>query len=642
MRCGLALALEECTINRDRRGLVNVAAATPNTASGLNRSSNSDIAVGDNTTVLAYQAGSQGWSNPPTAASPANAIPLFQSKLAALNALHELSAFAPVTSVSYQSAGRLLILGSDARVAHAVEQLLAATDAEHSLSIAVLWLGTTPAPVFTDVDSNRIETVVGACVALSGYFGAFELQWQPVMGALQVAAFDLVLDLSSSAWFKMHQPPQGYFFVADDVADAANMADNAAMANALAELPGMIGEFEKPKFFAYKESLCAHSRSKKSGCNQCIEVCSTRAISSAGDKIKVDPHLCMGCGACATVCPSGAMTYQYPRVPDRGAQMRAMLNAYRLANTSDAVLPRPVLLIHNATDGRAALAGLAAGLPAHVLPLEAWHVASTGLDLLLGAIAYGAAGVAILSAGSEAPEYAIALRREMKLGDTILNQLGYAGTHFSWIRADEANTALSLGGAMAQTQPETVTKPATFHLGSDKRGTLEFVIEHLLKEAKLKPLEIPLPPNSLFGRVNVDVDKCTLCLACAGACPESALMDGADYPRLKFLERNCVQCGLCASTCPENAITLTPRLLLTEQRKREVVLNESAPFDCISCGKAMGTKLMIDTMLSKLTGHSMFAGDAQLNRLKMCADCRVVDMMSNKKEYSILTGKSAD
>jgi hypothetical protein len=40
------------------------------------------------------------------------------------------------------------------------------------------------------------------------------------------------------------------------------------LANALAELPDMIGEFEKPKFFAYKESICAHSRSKKSGCNQ--------------------------------------------------------------------------------------------------------------------------------------------------------------------------------------------------------------------------------------------------------------------------------------------------------------------------------------------------------------------------------------
>ena len=80
----------------------------------------------------------------------------------------------------------------------------------------------------------------------------------------------------------------------------------------------MVGEFEKPKFFAYKESLCAHSRSKKTGCNRCIDVCSTAAISSAGDKVRVDAHLCMGCGGCATVCPSGAMTYAWPRVADVG------------------------------------------------------------------------------------------------------------------------------------------------------------------------------------------------------------------------------------------------------------------------------------------------------------------------------------
>jgi ferredoxin len=131
-------------------------------------------------------------------------------------------------------------------------------------------------------------------------------------------------------------------------------------------------------------------------------------------------------------------------------------------------------------------------------------------------------------------------------------------------------------------------------------------------------------------------------LACAGACPESALMDGTDVPRLNFIERNCVQCGLCATTCPENAITLSPRLLLTEARKQAVVLNESEPFNCISCNKALGTKAMIDNMLSKLAGHSMFAGVGQLDRLKMCADCRVVDMMSNKKEYSILTGKTME
>jgi hypothetical protein len=56
----------------------------------------------------------------------------------------------------------------------------------------------------------------------------------------------------------------------------------------------------------------------------------------------------------------------------------------------------------------------------------------------------------------------------------------------------------------------------------------------------------------------------------------------------------------------------------------------------VSCGKAFGTKQMVDTMMGRLTGHSMFAGGDALRRLQMCADCRVVDMMSNKNEVSVL------
>jgi hypothetical protein len=32
----------------------------------------------------------------------------------------------------------------------------------------------------------------------------------------------------------------------------------------------------------------------------------------------------------------------------------------------------------------------------------------------------------------------------------------------------------------------------------------------------------------------------------------------------------------------------------------------------------------------------MFSDPASLKRLQMCADCRVVDMMSNKNEVSVL------
>jgi ferredoxin len=127
----------------------------------------------------------------------------------------------------------------------------------------------------------------------------------------------------------------------------------------------------------------------------------------------------------------------------------------------------------------------------------------------------------------------------------------------------------------------------------------------------------------------VDRDKCTVCLACVGACPANALVDGKDVPQLKFIERNCVQCGLCAKTCPEDAIALTPRLLLGAQAKTAVVLNETEPFNCVRCAKPFGTRQMIDNMLGRLSGHPMFGTPAALRRLQMCADCRVLDMMQH-------------
>ena len=110
-------------------------------------------------------------------------------------------------------------------------------------------------------------------------------------------------------------------------------------------LVDLVGEFEKPKFFNFKASLCAHGRNSITGCTRCIDVCSTGAISSDGDKVKVEPHLCMGCGGCATVCPSGAMRYAYPRVPDLGVRIKTALQTYRQAGGEAAAL-----LLHSEAD----------------------------------------------------------------------------------------------------------------------------------------------------------------------------------------------------------------------------------------------------------------------------------------------------
>jgi ferredoxin len=98
-----------------------------------------------------------------------------------------------------------------------------------------------------------------------------------------------------------------------------------------------------------------------------------------------------------------------------------------------------------------------------------------------------------------------------------------------------------------------------------------------------------------------------------------------------------VQCGLCEATCPEDAITLEPRLLLTPEAREPRVLNEAAVFQCMRCGKPLGTEKMIGNMLGRLAGHSMFAAPGALDRLKMCADCRVLDMMKSE----LPTGRGA-
>jgi len=552
---------------------------------------------------------SRGWSSDAESCAP---------KIAALASLLKLAEPAAVPAVAYVSRGNLLVIAGDARE----RARAAAAELASSLHVTLLDRDAAPAPAGCVAWSGQLESITGHLGEFTANIVALRTPDAAAPAkAPTPARFDLVLDFATSPAFAIRMPPQGYFHAKDD----------AAAARAVAELRDAVGEFEKPRYFHYREDLCAHSRSEIAGCNACIEICSTQAIRSDGDHVAVDPHLCMGCGACATVCPSGAMGYQFPRPEDRGTQMRQLLGAYRQAGGSDACL-----VFHNTADARDLLARAAAagqGLAPNALPLAAWHVAAIGLDLLLPAIAYGAARVVVLSTGSEDAEYVAALRAQMAIGEAVLQGLGYDGRHFELIEADSPE---ALVRALSDVAPSRgVDVPATFAISNDKRTAIEFAVEHLAKHAPRDAEVIALPAGAPFGQVMVDQGSCTMCMSCVGACPASALMDGVDQPLLKFVERNCVQCGLCEATCPEDAITLEPRLLLGPAAREARVLNETQPFHCVSCKKPFGTKLMVEAMMTRLAGHSMFGGEA-MRRLQMCADCRVVDMMQSKNEVSVL------
>ena len=235
--------------------------------------------------------------------------------------------------------------------------------------------------------------------------------------------------------------------------------------------------------------------------------------------------------------------------------------------------------------------------------------------------------------GSEPVGYSEALERQMGYARSITGGLGLGEGRFRLVVAGDA-AALEKAVWEGET-PRTLT-PATFNLANDKRATLDFIFDHLLLNAPVRKNEVPLTAGAPYGAVIVDKQKCTMCLACVGACPEGSLIDAKDKPQLRFIERNCVQCGLCEKSCPEDAITLAPRLLLSSAATQPVVLNEDKIFECVRCSKPFANQRIIDNMLGKLATHSMFKDPAALRRLQMCQDCRVVDMMSNKNEVSVL------
>jgi ferredoxin len=121
-------------------------------------------------------------------------------------------------------------------------------------------------------------------------------------------------------------------------------------------------------------------------------------------------------------------------------------------------------------------------------------------------------------------------------------------------------------------------------------------------------------------------------MACVGACPGKALQDGSnrEVPEIFFIESNCIQCGACTRTCPEWAITLVPRMIFDrERRNHSRPLNRDIPFACISCGKPFAPKSVIEKMTDKLKDHYMFNSTRAMDRLKMCEDCRVVDIVQD-------------
>ena len=507
-----------------------------------------------------------------------------QAKQAAYAAVQQLKPES-TSLVEYKSRGHVVIIG-DSKV----------------LSL----IGELPDPLtFETVEFNG--STPSSLISIEGALGQFIVK----VSAQQIKA-DLILDLSPKSLLSMQLKPPGYLDYGHSEAE---------LAEAKEELHELVGTFEKPKYFDYNESLCAHGVSGQAGCTRCLDACPAEAITSLVNKIAVDPFRCQGGGICATVCPSGAITYAYPKPRDLLTHVRTLVLTYLKEITEiDGKATAPDLMFVTEDEQARAEQMLPAAL---VISVE--EVASVGPEIWLSALAWGARSVRMFSLEGipDSAENALALHLEMT--QTALAGMGYPENCISII-SDQSELITS--SSLMQ------KKTASHAPLGDKRQAFYMALDHLSAQADEAVIEanqeIALPLGSIFGEAIIDKSKCTLCMSCVSACPGNALQDGRELPQVSLVEDKCLQCGVCVNTCPEDAMSIAPRLLLNSNlRKKARILHQDEPFCCIRCGTPFATNSGIATVMVKLGGHSMFADERSRSRLKMCNDCKVIDMMED-------------
>ena len=520
-----------------------------------------------------------------------------------------VEALPPLTVVSQ---GRTLIIDTDA--ARAIACGAALKDQRLTCTVVV----TEKASVDASLSRLRRLTLLEADgVSITGAFGGFSATLTANGDQTHLAdGFDLVLDLQPIPAFSGDRLPMGYY---------ASGRNPEHLNDLLAELPEMRGRFEKPQFTIFKKSRCLHDKSRNRDCGRCLEVCPFGAIQTNSREISVNHYLCQGCGCCALVCPADAIRMVHPSQ----VELLDILQRFLESRKANAISPQTLVI----SDAKIVWSDSNKDVAVN---FEVEAIGCIGLDVILAALSYGAPSVVVACRQQNPPKIREAVAWQVQMARAILKGLDMpeGKVRFVVIPQEDDNyideEVSKTDGADVQFSNSPMP-PLAASSAHDKRALVRLFVQHLYDKSGSKRSWLVLPAGSPFGAVTIDNHTCTLCMACACACPSGALTAGGDLPRLLFLESRCHQCGLCEETCPEHAIQLQTRMLCDpEALEARVVLHETDAFRCIKCDSPFAPKAMVTRMQERLKGHWMYANDRQLRRLQMCRVCRTRDALMSE------------
>lgn len=379
------------------------------------------------------------------------------------------------------------------------------------------------------------------------------------------------------------------------------------------QMINLIDEMNSP-LLAVEPQRCVLVRHRNGECLRCAAVCTTGAISLGEEGIVVSPEKCIGCGTCASACPTGCLTAANPtdeelfgaveaalaenegRVAIACERAFAMASGNRMKQDScDATAPSfvPGKIAGATSDGRPLVGVVCLGRVDESLLVEATARGARSIQLISGPCEScphrcgGAlsdeiivsAETLLAALGTPSPidrirlQHASDTREILRLRPTASAQDDTNAVNAATV-ADASEDCLSESGypvapPIGESQQDS-REPQFAHVQAD--GTLpHFVPERRLRLFNsLKALGTPAAPTvttRLWGQVTIDTELCRSCRMCTVFCPTGALtrFDAAnDAFGVEHRSALCMQCRLCETICPEQAITVAEEVSADE------------------------------------------------------------------------------
>lgn len=381
------------------------------------------------------------------------------------------------------------------------------------------------------------------------------------------------------------------------------------------------------------QQRCAKVRNRNVKCLKCAEACTSGCISLVDGQLSVDPSKCVGCGTCATVCPTCALESRHP---SDGELLQACLAA-RTGTAGERVVLACQPLRRNAP---AALEGDAAPVVC---------LGRVDESLLAELAVRGVSDIQLACGNCEKCQQKHGMETAKLVADTA-NQLfkfWHSDTHVEVKQLADFDgevacdpVASDQGGASASSQEGAMSKdeaqftpvldehghevlPAFAFAKHEHADELQNGLLRVMKDGTLphflpdrrerlidalaqmgEPSEGSLNTR-LWGCVVIDGGKCTSCRMCAVFCPTGAIrkFDNEDGTfGVDHFPGDCVKCGSCRDICPSEAI-----LLLDEVKPSYIVEGSVHHYTMRDPQIAMGgAQQILNTMRNRMAGTNLF------------------------------------